>query len=49
MKGVIYKAVKWGVSKGKKVNVIQRYLRIKHKINITKDAMLKRIKHYKQS
>ena len=49
MKGLIYKAIKWGLDKGKNATVIQRYLKMKHKIIINKDAMLKRVKHYKHS
>ena len=49
MKGIIYKAIKWGVDKGKNATVIQRYLKIKHKIIITKDCLLRRVKRYKQS
>ena len=46
MTGLINKAIKWGINKGKSVNVIQRYLRIKHKIIVGKNALLKRINRY---
>jgi hypothetical protein len=45
MKGLVYKAIKWGLDKGKSVDAIQQYIFIKHKISIGKKAVLERIKY----
>lgn len=46
MKGIIHKAIKWGLNKKKSVEEIQQYIYLKHKITVCTDAIKKRIKHY---
>ena len=49
MKGLIYKAIKWGIKKGSNPTVIQRYLKLKHRISVGKEVIIKRMKFYKQT
>jgi len=45
MKGIIQKAILDAYTKGKSMFVVKRYLRIKHKISISLDSLLKRFKN----
>lgn len=41
--GIITRAIRLWLNKGSGHQVLQRYLRVKHNINITKKALTKRI------
>jgi hypothetical protein len=45
MKGIIQKAIIDAYKKRKSLFVVKRYLRIKHKITISLDTLLKRFKN----
>mgnify|MGYP003127867040 CR=1 FL=1 len=45
MKGIIQKAIIDAYNKGKSLFVVKRYLKIKHKITISLDSLLKRFKN----
>jgi hypothetical protein len=45
MKGLIYKAIKWGLEREYSIDAIQTYIFVKHKIVVGKNAILKRIKY----
>ncbi len=44
MKGIIHKAIKWGLDRKKSVLEIQQYIYLKHKITVCRNAIKKRIK-----
>tara|TARA_R110002012_G_scaffold4382_2_gene20156 strand:+ start:2492 stop:2644 length:153 start_codon:yes stop_codon:yes gene_type:complete len=44
VKGLIHKAISWGLKKGKSIESIQKYIFDKYNITIAKGAILKRIK-----
>ena len=47
MKGLLNQAIKKGIKKGKSVQVIKRYLKIKHNITASISVIRQRIKHSK--
>tara|TARA_R110002020_G_scaffold81885_1_gene203015 strand:+ start:274 stop:432 length:159 start_codon:yes stop_codon:yes gene_type:complete len=48
MKGIIDQVIKKGIKKGKSLQVIRRYLKIKYKISATINVLKKRLKHSKK-
>lgn len=47
MKGIIDQIIKIGIKKGKSIQVIRRYLKIKYNISTSINVLKKRIKHGK--
>tara|TARA_R110000764_G_scaffold189920_1_gene275163 strand:- start:805 stop:942 length:138 start_codon:yes stop_codon:yes gene_type:complete len=45
MRAIIKETLIWAKNKGKSIRVVKRYLKLKHNISITLDALLKRINH----
>jgi|TARA_B110000908_G_scaffold57336_1_gene69911 tartrate dehydratase beta subunit/fumarate hydratase class I family protein len=45
MKGIVHKAIKWGLDRKKSVEEIQQFIYLKHKITVCRDAIKKRIKY----
>ena len=45
MKGIVHKAIRWGLDRKKSVEEIQQFIYLKHKITVCRDAIKKRIKY----
>ena len=43
MKGIIQNTLEWSKRKGKSISVVKRYLKAKHKISVSLEALMKRI------
>jgi hypothetical protein len=48
MRGIITRALRASIKKGMTLNVVKRYLKIKHKITTTVDVLADRVKNLKK-